>query len=90
MEAVRVTPAVHDAARKFIDDQDLSVPDDVVTVPFHKGLCPQGKVHLLLDWSARPRDIADPWYTHDFEATYRDVREGCESLLDGLTGGGEL
>lgn len=42
---------------------------------------PDGKVHLLLDWSDHPRAIADPWYTDDFEATYRDVLEGCESLL---------
>ena len=36
--------------------------------------CP--KVRLLLD-----RDVADPWYTGDFEATYRDVVEGCQQLL---------
>ena len=50
---------------------------------------PAGKVHLLLDWSSRPRDIADPWYTGDFEATYRDVLEGCQSLLDHLAEGME-
>lgn len=61
-----------------------------VSAAFARKADPQGKVHLLLDWSARPRDIADPWYTHDFEATYRDVCEGCESLLDALAGGGEL
>lgn len=48
---------------------------------------PEGKVHLLLDWSSRPREIADPWYTDDFEATYRDVLEGCESLLLALEEG---
>lgn len=42
------------------------------------------RVHGLLDWSAQPRDIADPWYTGDFEATFRDVWEGCQSLLDAL------
>ncbi len=47
---------------------------------------PQGKVRLLLDWSDRPRAIADPWYTHDFNTTYNDVREGCETLLDALAG----
>lgn len=47
---------------------------------------PEGKVRLLLDWSQRPRAIADPWYTHDFETTYVDVREGCETLLDALEG----
>lgn len=42
---------------------------------------PQHKMHLLLDWSSRPRDIADPWYTGNFEQTYEDVQEGCASLL---------
>ena len=41
-------------------------------------------VHALLDWSGRPGDIADPWYTGDFEATFRDVWEGCTALLDSL------
>ena len=45
---------------------------------------PDGKVRRLLDWSARPRDIADPWYTGDFDATYADVLEGCTALLDAL------
>ncbi len=36
---------------------------------------------LLLDYSDNPRDIADPWYTRDFESTYRDVVEGCEGFL---------
>ncbi len=43
---------------------------------------PQGKVHLLLDWSDHPRDVADPWYTDDFETTFADVMTGCRSLLD--------
>ena len=45
---------------------------------------PQGKLHLLLDWSDRPRAIADPWYTGDFETTYADVAEGCAALLAAL------
>jgi protein-tyrosine phosphatase len=45
---------------------------------------PEGKVHLLLDWSARPRDIADPWYSGNFDATFDDVLEGCSTLLDAL------
>ena len=47
---------------------------------------PEGKVHLLLDWSSRPRDIADPWYTGNFDATFRDVWEGCTTLLEHLVG----
>ena len=41
----------------------------------------ENKVHLLLDYSDEPRDIADPWYTGNFDATYNDVVEGCEALL---------
>lgn len=47
------------------------------------------KIFGLLDWSSLPRDIADPWYTGDFEATFRDVWEGCRSMLDMLRGEGE-
>lgn len=43
---------------------------------------PDNKVHLLLDFSGRNRDVADPWYTGDFDATYRDVLEGCTALLE--------
>ena len=46
------------------------------------GSDPKGKVKRLLDYSLRPRNIKDPWYTGDFDATYRDVKEGCEALLD--------
>ncbi len=45
---------------------------------------PQNKVHLLLDYTDRPGNIADPWYTGNFEDTYRDVCEGCEGLLSFL------
>ena len=42
---------------------------------------PEHKVKRLLDYSNRPRDIADPWYTGNFEVTYQDVVEGCNALL---------
>ncbi|MDO5417323.1 MAG: low molecular weight protein-tyrosine-phosphatase [Lachnospiraceae bacterium] len=41
----------------------------------------EGKVYKLLDFCERKGDIADPWYTGNFDATYEDVREGCEALL---------
>ena len=44
----------------------------------------QGKVHKLLEFAGREGDIADPWYTHDFEATYEDVLDGCVGLLGWL------
>ena len=40
------------------------------------------KVRLLMDYTDRPGEVADPWYTGDFEATRRDVLEGCEGLLE--------
>ena len=42
---------------------------------------PAGKMHRLLDYTDRPGDVADPWYTGDFEATWRDVSTGCQGLL---------
>ena len=48
---------------------------------------PQGKIRRLLDWSDRPRDIADPWYTGDFRTASADIEEGCEALLAALTAG---
>lgn len=42
---------------------------------------PEGKVFLLLDFAAESRDIADPWYTGNFEVTYADIIEGCEAFL---------
>ena len=45
---------------------------------------PEGKLHLLMDYTERPGDVADPWYTRDFEATWRDVEEGCRGLLERL------
>jgi protein-tyrosine phosphatase len=48
---------------------------------------PKGKVHRLLNFSSNPRDIADPWYTGDFDRTYDDVLEGCNALLEFLLKG---
>ena len=45
------------------------------------GSDPQNKVRRLLDFTKHPGDIDDPWYTGDFETTYREVLEGCEALL---------
>ena len=45
---------------------------------------PEGKLHLLLDFTNRPGNVADPWYTGDFEATWQDVEQGCQGLLHEL------
>ena len=42
----------------------------------------ENKVSLLLDFTDSPRDVADPWYTGDFETTLKDVENGCSGLLE--------
>lgn len=45
---------------------------------------PEEKCHLLMDYTDRPKDVADPWYSGDFETTWQDVSEGCLGLLKKL------
>ena len=45
------------------------------------GSDPDHKLCLLLDFTAQPRDVADPWYTRDFEQTWLDITAGCTALL---------
>lgn len=45
---------------------------------------PDGKLYKFLTFAGSDRDIADPWYTGDFDETYRDVTEGCEAFLEYL------
>jgi protein-tyrosine phosphatase len=51
---------------------------------------PDHKVYRLLDFSDRPRDIADPWYTGDFDVTYDDIMEGLEAFLEHLKKEGKI
>ena len=48
---------------------------------------PDGKLSLLLDHTDHPRDIADPWYTRNFTAAWKDIYEGCNAIFDKLTAG---
>ena len=43
------------------------------------------KVHLMMEYAGKDSDVSDPWYTGDFEKTYRDITEGCAGLLESLT-----
>ena len=49
------------------------------------GQDPDNKLIKLLDLTDRPGDVADPWYTGNFEITYRDVVDGCTALINLLT-----
>lgn len=46
---------------------------------------PEKKVSLLLSWAGRRAEVADPWYTGNFEETYEDILEGCEALLKNIS-----
>ena len=43
---------------------------------------PEGKIHLMMSYTGVGRDVADPWYTGDFEEAFQDILEGCEAMLD--------
>ena len=61
---------------------------DSMNIRNMKRICggdPYGKIRILMDFTQRPGDVADPWYTGDFEATWIDVLEGCEALMDLLS-----
>ncbi len=42
---------------------------------------PEGKIRLMMSFAGERRDVADPWYTGDFEKTYQDLIRGCTALL---------
>jgi protein-tyrosine phosphatase len=48
---------------------------------------PEGKVHRLLDFTDNPRDIADPWYSRNFDLAYEEILEGCKALLERCVNG---
>ncbi len=67
---------------------DLLIGMDEANLRNIRRICggdPEDKIHLLLDYTSRPGDVADPWYTGDFQATWRDVLEGCQGLLKELS-----
>ena len=74
------------------DKYDLLIGMDSANLRNMHRICggdPDGKLHLLMDYTKQPRDVADPWYTDDFEATWQDVLAGCQGLLHELMEGNE-
>ena len=45
---------------------------------------PEGKIHLLLEYAGEQGEVADPWYTGDFDTAWRDILRGCQGLLSSL------
>ena len=73
--------------RSDYNKYDLLIGMDSYNIRNMQRMCggdPEGKIHLLLDYTNRPGDVADPWYTGNFDATWRDCTEGCEALLQTL------
>ena len=73
--------------RADYDRYDLLFGMEQRNVQRMRAICggdPAGKIARLLDGTPRPRDIADPWYTGDFQSTWDDLLEGCRALLDRL------
>ena len=63
---------------------DLLIGMDTANIRNMMRICggdPNGKIHRLMDFTARGGDVADPWYSRNFEAAYRDIYAGCEGVL---------
>ncbi len=71
--------------RADYDSFDLLVGMDKANIRNMRRICGgdgEGKIRLLLSFAGREAEVADPWYTRDFEAAERDIDEGCRALLE--------
>ena len=68
---------------------DLLVGMDSANIRNMNRICggdPDGKIKKLLNYTTRPGDVADPWYSDRFDIAYRDIEEGCLALFAAITG----
>lgn len=73
--------------RRDYDYYDLLIGMDNWNIRNMERMCggdPEGKIYRLLDFTDRPGEVSDPWYTDNFEATWKDCLEGCTALLRSL------
>ncbi len=69
------------------DAYDLLVGMDGSNLAAMRRICggdPDGKLRLLMEYTGTVRDVADPWYTGNFDAAWRDIESGCRALLNAL------
>ena len=78
--AVQITPEDYDKYDIILCMDSNNMRNIKRIIP----LDPQKKIHRLMSFTSRDRDVADPWYTRDFETTYRDVYDGCSAVLEYL------
>ena len=78
--ARRVTPADYDRFDRIIcmDASNLRWIRRIISDD------PAGKIHLMMSYTGVGRDVADPWYTGDFEEAFQDILAGCEAMLRGI------
>lgn len=77
--------AARQVTRRDYDRFDLIICMDQMNLRWISRIIPsdpEDKIHLLLDFTDRPGDVADPWYTGNFDATWRDCVEGCTAILE--------
>ena len=79
-KATRLTPEDYNKYDFIIGMEEANIRDIKRIVGEDK----ENKIYKLLDFSNNPRDIADPWYTGNFEVTYYDIVEGCHAFLESL------
>lgn len=76
--------------RRDYDNYDLLIGMDRYNIRNMERMCggdPDGKIHMLMEYAGNDgQDVADPWYTGDFNATWRDCLNGCRGLLKLLEG----
>jgi len=76
--------------RRDYDNYDLLIGMDRYNIRNMERMCggdPDGKIHMLMEYAGNDgQDVADPWYTGDFNATWRDCLNGCKGLLKLLEG----
>lgn len=73
--------------RRDYDYYDMLIGMDNWNIRNMERMCggdPEGKIYRLLDFTDRPGEVSDPWYTDNFEATWKDCLEGCTALLRSL------
>ncbi len=80
--ARRITPNDYNKFDYIIGMEERNIRDILKII----GQDSEHKVYKLLDFTNKPRDIADPWYTGNFEITYKEVVEGCKAFLKELKG----
>ena len=85
-KSTRLTPEDYNKYDFIIGMEEANIRDIKRIVGEDK----ENKIYKLLDFSNNPRDIADPWYTGDFEITFNDIVEGCNGFLEYLKSNGRI